>query len=192
MAREDFRVGLARARRCAAFDVPSWSSFSTRRSWRPPSNCVLRKASTILADLRGRRRDSAARQRTLALLCWRVTVRVVGVVDERGADLRIAVGRDAHADAALADEDAEVGLAGEHVAADRLRRSPGNPPSRASSCRSPRRRSPSCERCCVDGLLQLDAAVIGADGDAQGAGGRRLGRCAWRRCGRSSWVRVGR
>jgi len=92
---------------------------------------------------------------------------VFGAGDEGGADLRVAVGGDAHADAAGADEDAKVGLARDHFVADQ-----GGEVGVIDRFRSENAEisdeQPFAGEVSVDVLFQFKPAVVGSDGDAEG------------------------
>ena len=87
-------------------------------------------------------------------------------VDEGGADVLVAVGGDAHADACFTNEDAEIVMARDDVAADGFReigvidRIGGGGAEVGDD-------AAFCQEVGVDFFLQFEAAVVGSDGDAE-------------------------
>ena len=91
---------------------------------------------------------------------------VFGGVYQGGADLREAVGRNAHADAAGANEDAKIRLARDDFIADLGREVRVIHGFRGEDAEI-RHGKPFAGEVGVDGLFQLESAVVGGDGDAK-------------------------
>src|ERR1700756_4045485 len=95
------------------------SIFTTRRSWRPPSKCAFRNASTIFLAASGAVL-LAPRQSTLASLCCRAMEAECSSLTS-AANAGNFVRRNAHADAAGANQNAQFRLVVRHALADQLR-----------------------------------------------------------------------
>ena len=165
----DFRVNGLEFQVVGGGDV---FHFNERRSWRPPSKCALRKASTIFLASLGRR-DLGAEAEDIGVVVLAGKRGHGFVENQRGADAGDFVGGHAHADAGGANEQAEFGLVRRATFWRQPRRNPDNP-SRSVGMRAEisERDAAACQMF-LEHFLEVKAAVVGAQGNSDRAGGGR-------------------
>ena len=139
-----------------------------RRSWRPPSNSVLRNDPDDVEGALGRR-DAGAEREDVGVVVLAREAGGLEVHHRRGADAGDLVGGERHADAGAADQDAAIEFAGRDRAPD-LGRVVGIVDRLVRvGAEVAVRRAQLVERV-LDQFLQLEAGMVCANRDAHRRG----------------------
>ena len=143
----------------------SSSIWSTRRSWRPPSNGVVEPELRI-SSARPGGHDAAAHGQHVGVVVLAGHAGRVQVVAQRRPHARAPCWRAICSPWPLtAEHDAAVGLARRRPRGRRPRRSAGSRPPRCSRCRGRRPRGRGARSVVDQVRLEVEPGVVGSDGD---------------------------